>query len=134
MSRTACKFLDEEAETSETVTVIPTTEAYGVETGVDIDKLAYAVAMAETGDCTKGYGAQYNNCFGLKNGSIVPCETGTNRMCIFSSKEEAYNAFKKVWLEGYGDRFPTMEDAEVWTGGDRKDTWLNAVKKFYYNN
>ena len=107
---------------------------YGTSSNVDIDKLAYAVAMAETGDCTKGYGLQYNNCFGLKNGSIVPCETGANRMCIFESKEEAYEAFKKVWLEGYGERFPTTADADAWTGKDRRDTWLNAVKQFYYDN
>ena len=109
-------------------------KVYGTEEGVDIDKLAYAVAMQETHDCTKGYGAQYNNCFGLKNGSIVPCETGNSRMCIFGSKEEAYGAFKKVWLEGYGNRFPTKADAVAWSGNDRSDIWLNNVKKFYYQN
>lgn len=55
----------------------------------NMEKLAYAVAMAETKDCELGYGAMYNNCFGIKRGSIVPCETGNNNMCIFSSKEES---------------------------------------------
>ena len=29
----------------------------------DLDRLARAVAMAETGNCTKGYGKTYSNCF-----------------------------------------------------------------------
>jgi hypothetical protein len=29
----------------------------------DLDRLARAVAMAETNNCTKGYGKTYNNCF-----------------------------------------------------------------------
>lgn len=32
-------------------------------TSFDINKLAKAVAIAETGNCTKGYGKEYNNCF-----------------------------------------------------------------------
>lgn len=38
-----------------------------IDTSYDLDKLAKAVAIAETGNCTKGYGKEYNNCFGIKN-------------------------------------------------------------------
>lgn len=34
-----------------------------IDTTIDLDRLAKAVAMAETNNCTKGYGKTYNNCF-----------------------------------------------------------------------
>lgn len=34
-----------------------------IDISFDLDKLAKAVAMAETGNCTKGYGKTYSNCF-----------------------------------------------------------------------
>lgn len=99
---------------------------------VDIDKLAYAVSEAETSNCRVGYGIQYNNCFGIKGGSIVKCKTGRNRMCIFNSKEESFDAFKKIWSKGYGGRYPTLLDAEYWTGKDNARDWLRIVN-YYYN-
>jgi len=38
-----------------------------IDTSYDLDKLAKAVAIAETGNCTKGYGKEYFNCFGIRN-------------------------------------------------------------------
>lgn len=99
----------------------------------DIDKLAHAVAMAETKNCELGYGAMYNNCFGIKRGSIVPCETGQNNMCIFANKQDSFSAFKKIWTEGYGGGYPTVAMAATWTGNDRPDNWLKNVA-FHYNN
>lgn len=100
---------------------------------VDMDKLAYAIAMAETKNGELGYGKDYKNAFGIKNGSIAPCaQIGRNRMCIYSSIEASYEAFKKIWGKGYGGRYPTYRDAQVWTGNDRPDTWLKNVN-FYYN-
>lgn len=119
-------------------TLIPVAQAAEIhvenvaEKTTDLDKLAYAIAMAETRDCELGYGAMYSNCFGLKNGSIVPCKTGKNNMCIFSSKDEAYNAFRKVWTQGYGGGFPTYAMAATWTGNDHPDSWLKNVS-FHYN-
>ena len=90
--------------------------------------------MAETGNCTKGYGVEYWNCFGLKNGSIAPCkEIGRNKMCIYANPNESYEAFKQVWTKGYSGEFPSYKAAQVWTGNDRPDTWLTNVK-YYYNN
>lgn len=34
-----------------------------IDTKFDLDILARAVAIAETGNCTKGYGKTYSNCF-----------------------------------------------------------------------
>ena len=97
-----------------------------------LDKLAYAIAMAETQNCTVGYGASHNNCFGIKRGGIVPCTTrGFRKMCVFASKEESYAAFKKIWTKGYGGGFPTVAMAAVWTGNDNPHTWLSNVRKFY---
>lgn len=99
---------------------------------VDLDKLAIAVATAETGNCTKGYGVQYGNCFGIKNGGIAPCKrTGRNRMCIYNNTKESFTAFKAIWSKGYKGEFPTIRHAEVWTGKDRASTWLATVQKTY---
>ena len=68
----------------------------------DLDRLARAVAMAETNNCTKGYGKTYNNCFGIKNGNTAPCpKVGKNKMCIYEKPEDSYIAFKKIWQRWY---------------------------------
>jgi hypothetical protein len=89
--------------------------------------------MAETKNGELGYGKMYNNAFGIKNGSIAPCEKiGNSRMCIYDNIGESYEAFKKIWTKGYGGKFPTYKAAQVWTGNDRPDNWIKNVK-FYYN-
>ena len=100
--------------------------------GFDIDKLAYAVAMAETKNGTLGYGKSHNNAFGIKKGNTVPCETvGFRKMCKFDSIEDSYAAFKKIWGKWYGG-FPNRAKAATWTGNDNPDTWLRTVS-FYYH-
>lgn len=124
---------------SKTIPVQPKVTTNGVpndsrptDTQVDLDKLAYAVAKHETASCTKGYGAEYNNCIGLKNGSIAPCKKiGRNRMCIYDTPEESLEAFKKVWVEGYGGGLPTLRMAQVYSGNDRAETWRKNVLLFY---
>ena len=83
------------------------------------------MAMAETGDCTKGTGVSHNNCFGVK-------DFYTGEFVRFDSKEHSYRNFKWNWKKNYGERFPTREDAQRWTGGDRVDNWLRIVE-FYYS-
>lgn len=98
---------------------------------VDMKKLAKAIAMAETLDCTKWYWKQYNNCFGIKNGNTAPCKkVGRNRMCIYDKKEDSYKAFEKVWTTWY-KTFPTPKQASIWTGADHADTWLKNVEHHY---
>ncbi len=89
---------------------------------VDLDKLAYAVAMAETGDCTASRGsALLNNCHGFKV---------KGKFLAFKTKEESYEYFKKMWLRNYGDRFPTSYDARRYTAGTG-ERWLNVVTTVY---
>ncbi len=93
--------------------------------GVDIEKLARAVAIAETQNCTTGVGATQNNCFGIKGH-----EDGKYGFRTFESPEASYEAFKGIWLRGYGDRFPTIHDARRWTAGEGTN-WLNIVTTVY---
>ena len=100
--------------------------------GFDIDKLAYAVAMAETKNCKLGYGKTHSNCFGIKKGRTVPCKTvGFRRMCVFDTQEESYAAFKIIWGKWYGG-FPNRAKAATWTGNDNPNNWLRIVSHYYY--
>ena len=86
--------------------------------GIDLDRLAYCVAIAETGDCTRGIGPRTNNCHGvMKAGKPV----------YFASKQESYDRFKEIWQKGYGG-YPTLEQAQVYTGNDHPETWLSNVR------
>lgn len=93
---------------------------------VDLDKLAYAVAMAETADCTTGIGPRTNNCFG-----IMHWPNGVRTPKTYASKEEAYEDFKRIWTRGYGGVMPGMAAAQTWTGGDKPQAWLNIVHTYY---
>lgn len=103
-------------------------------TTTDLDKIAYAIAMAETKNCTLGYGKMYNNCFGIKNGGTAPCEKiGRNNMCIYKSPADSYKSFKKIWVNVYGGGLPTTRMAAKWTGNDNPITWKKNVEYHYYN-
>ena len=98
----------------------------------NLDILAKAVARHETASCTKGYGKEYNNCFGIKWGNTAPCDNvGRNKMCIYDHPDESYEAFKKIWSTWYG-QMPTLKTAQIYSGNDRAITWLNNVTNFYY--
>lgn len=93
----------------------------------DLDKLAYAVAMAETGNCTAGIGPRTNNCFGL-----MQWTSGARAPQVFSTPGESYNAFKDLWSRKYG-RYPDTELAAMYTGNDNPETWLKNVG-YWYNS
>jgi len=102
-------------------------------TNIDLSKLAKAVARHETGNCTAGYGKLYNNCHGIKSGRTAPCpRVGKNNMCIYSNPSQSYEAFKKIWPKVYGDRLPTLADAQTYSGRDKARAWLKNVTTFYY--
>ena len=88
---------------------------------VDLDRLSRAVAIAETGDCTRGVGITHNNCFGIR-------ERG--KFVKFDTVAASYASFKWNWRKSYGG-FPTLADAIRWTGGDRSKIWLENVTRFY---
>ena len=41
---------------------------------LDLDKLAFAIAMSETNNCKLWYWKTYNNCFWIKNWNTAPCK------------------------------------------------------------
>ena len=92
----------------------------------DLERLAYAVSVAETANCTKGSGVSKNNCFG-----IMEWPNGERQLKWYNTTQESFDDFKRVWLRGYGGRFPTLADAKKWTGNDRSKIWLQTVKEKY---
>ncbi len=92
---------------------------------VDLDRLAYAVAVAETGNCSKGTGVSKNNCHGIMECRRSGCSAKT-----FANTTQSFVAFQKLWLEAYGDRFPTLSDAKRYSAGPG-DTWLHRVRSAY---
>jgi len=93
---------------------------------VDIRKLAYAVAMAETEDCTTGVGVSKNNCHG-----IIDCKNGPCGFRAFASKEESYKAFEEIWYRVYRGRFPTIKDAQIYTDNPNPTDWYATVTSVY---
>ena len=89
------------------------------------------MAIAETKDCTTGIGLTHNNCHGIKQGSIAPCKKIKRGFCVYGSKEESYEAFKKIWQIGYGGGLPNKAMAATWTGNDNPSAWLNNFYKAY---
>ena len=99
---------------------------------IDIDKLAFAVAMQETKNCQLWFWKTYNNCFWIKNWSVAPCKKiGRKNMCIYNSPAESYVAFRKIWTKVYGWVFPDYRKARLWSGNDRASEWLKNVNYFY---
>lgn len=92
--------------------------------GVDLDKLAKAVAMHETANCTKG-SARFNNCFGIKY---------AGKFARYATKEASYADFKRIWSKPtgyYRGQFPTLALAKKYSGNDRASIWLKNVSHFY---
>ncbi len=96
---------------------------------IHMDRLAHAIAVAETGDCTTGMGVTKNNCFGIMEWPAWNSYKRTGK--TYLNKEEAYEDFKRIWTSYYGGRFPTWNDAVKWTGNDNPSVWLNNVKEAY---
>lgn len=93
---------------------------------VDLDKLAHAVAVAETEDCTTGTGVSRNNCHGIFQCGPTGCEP-----VAFASKEDSTKAFKELWMRNYGNHFPTEEDARRYVDSDAVE-WYQTVTQVYY--
>jgi hypothetical protein len=92
---------------------------------LDIKKLAYAVSVAETSNCTTGTAISSNNCFG-----IMEFPNGKRRPKKFATKEESFAAFEDLWMRKYGGRFPTLADAQKYAGSEGSH-WLHTVTTVY---
>ncbi|MFA6039432.1 MAG: hypothetical protein WCV62_05390 [Candidatus Peribacteraceae bacterium] len=93
---------------------------------VDIRRLAFAVALAETENCKTGTGKSKNNCHG-----IMQCKGGRCGPRTFDSPEDSYREFERIWIKNYGDRFPTREDAKRYVDSEAID-WYKTVTAIYY--
>lgn len=91
---------------------------------LDLDKLAKAVAMHETANCTRG-SAKLNNCHG-----ILSWSGGRRHFKAYPTKEASYEDFKQIWAKYY-KVFPTLALARRYSGNDRAHIWLANVIKFY---
>lgn len=98
-----------------------------VTTGLDLDKLAYAVSMAETGGCKDGTAIKRNNCFG-----IMSWPSGKRTPKWYNTQQESFEDFKRIWAKSY-KRFPDIVLARKWTGNDKPQQWLKNVT-YHYNN
>lgn len=104
--------------------------------GYDRNKLAKAIAIHETGNCTARVGAALkNNCFGFRANSTF---------YSFKSKEASYKKFHVLWAKSYGDKMPTIREATGWVCGWRWPTgkdcpggsprnWLASVTSLYHS-
>jgi hypothetical protein len=93
-------------------------------THYDLDKLAYAIRVKETADCTTGVGASKNNCYGIRRGG---------EYVAYETPEDSTRDFKEFWHRLYG-RFPTIEDAAKYSSPGAAEDWLKTVKQIYFNN
>lgn len=107
------------------------TETVQVETKEEkLNRIAYAVAVSETGNCTKGSGVSKNNCFG-----IMGWKDGKRFLRKYETKEASFYAFKKIWEEKYGGEIPNEKTAWKWVCGANAKTcpeaeiWLKNVKE-----
>ena len=96
------------------------------EASFDLDKLAYAVAMAETQNCTTGCGISKNNCFG-----IMTWDRGFRECKAFDTPEDSYADFKRIWSSYYSGGYPTWNDHLKWVGYDSPN-WRANVHHYFY--
>lgn len=96
------------------------------EKSYDIDCLADAVAVAETGYCQEGSGLTRNNCFGI----MAWTAEGKRYLKSYEKNEDSFEDFKRIWEKGY-DMYPNMDAADAWTGKDNAATWLGNVNTAY---
>lgn len=96
------------------------------EPSINLDRLYYAVAMAESGNCSTEWHKAKANCT-----SIMTWKSGKRELRKFKNEEEGKAYFKWLWKEHYGNKFPTMKEATRFTGDDRSAQWLENVKKYF---
>lgn len=93
---------------------------------LDLDKLAFAVSMAETGGCKDGTAKKRNNCFGIMQWS----KAGVRSPKYFKTQADSFVEFKRIWSKHY-KIFPNKALATKWTGNDNPVTWLKNVTHYY---
>jgi hypothetical protein len=100
---------------------------------IDYDKLANAIAFAETDHCNDGTARKRNNCVGIRShGQAV----------YFASQAQSIEAAKQLWMKSY-KLYPTTvvtyqgkkeSLAQIWTGNDHPQRWLLAFNQYYHSH
>ena len=57
-------------------------------------------------------------------------EKGYREYKRYNTQAESFEDFKRIWSKSY-KTFPDIRHALVWTGDDRKISWLKNVKDSY---
>lgn len=95
---------------------------------LDLDKLADAVAMHETGYC-KSPGSPKanarNNCWG-----IMHWPNGKRTLKRYATIQEGKEDFKRIWGTYY-KQMPNLRLARTYSGNDKAAAWLKNVTHFY---
>lgn len=121
-------YLVPRAHAEEAPAPVPTCTVSWPAGDVDMDKLAYAVGMYETTQCTNPNSPTANarnNCHG-----IMTYVNGKRTPRSFASTADSAAYFKTIWQKLYGG-FPTLAQARTYSGNDRACTWLKQVHRFY---
>lgn len=90
--------------------------------------LSEAVGLHETGMCNEHKAPEAhrkNNCWG-----IMVWNNGVRSLKNYSSIAEGRQDFMRLWSTKY-KRFPTMAEAQKYSGNDRAKHWLKNVHYFY---
>ncbi len=90
---------------------------------VNMDKLARAVAAAESSGCRSNVALRTNNCHGI---------TRKGKYTEYASTEESYADFKGIWKRGYGG-YPTRAKAAKYSSEGAADRWLCHVQRVYFS-
>lgn len=100
----------------------PVVEVSVQEKPFDADALAYAVAIAESSNCTSNAALTRNNCHGIHN-----LDGGLR---TFSSQQASFDEFKAMWQRIYSGGVPTEEDARKYCPPNW-EWWLATVTAKY---
>ena len=120
---------------TQTVTKDKPTQQKSNKQDFDLEKLAHAVAFAETGHCADGTAIKRNNCHGIMAWKkVFDKETKKNTTVryprYFRSTQESFDEFKRIWAKSY-KRYPDINLAIKWTGNDNAHVWLSNVNTYY---
>jgi len=103
---------------------------------MDLEKITRAVAVAETNNGKTGSGPTHNNPCGLMF-AYYENNVRIREYVYYNSYMEGFNACSKLLANGpswaktkYRDQ-TIAEAADLWTGKDRVDNWINNATKTY---
>ncbi len=89
---------------------------------LDLDRLAYAVSVAESSACHSPVAYRTNNCHGI----IIK-----GKYAEFPDTAASYRSFKHTWAKSY-KTFPDRKLAAKYSSEGAADRWLCNVRRVYF--